>query len=49
MPTKFLQDDLETLETLDARTLVLLAKKYVVSPESMKIRLSQFGITGPFV
>ena len=48
MPTKFLQNDLETLQTLDARTLILLARRYVVSPESMKIRLSQFGITGPF-
>lgn len=48
MPTKFLQNDLEILQTLDARTLILLAKRYIVSPESMKIRLSQFGITGPF-
>lgn len=49
MPAKFLQNDLETLQALDARILALLAKRYIVSPESMKIRLSQFGITGPFV
>jgi len=48
IPTRFLQNDLNTLETLDSRTLVLLAKKYIVSPEAMKIRLSQLGITGPF-
>ena len=48
IPTRFLQSDLDTLQTLDARTLLLLAKRYIVSPEAMKIRLSQFGITGPF-
>jgi Zn-dependent peptidase ImmA (M78 family) len=48
MPTTLLQSDLDTLQTLDARTIILLAKRYVVSPEAMKIRLSQFGITGPF-
>ncbi len=48
MPTHFLQADLESLEEIDKRTVALLAKKYVVSPEAMKIRLSQFGILGPF-
>lgn len=48
MPTIFLQNDLESLDAIDKRTVLLLAKKYVVSPEAMKIRLSQLGITGPF-
>lgn len=48
MPTRFLQAELESLEEIDKRTVALLARKYVVSPESMKIRLSQFGILGPF-
>jgi Zn-dependent peptidase ImmA (M78 family) len=49
IPTKFRQHDLDNLQTLNARTLIRLAQRYVVSTEAMKIRLSQFGITGPFI
>lgn len=48
MPTKFMQRDLDSLNQIDKRTVALLASKYVVSPEAMKIRLSQLGILGPF-
>ena len=48
MPTRFLQSDLDALDRIDKRTVALLATKYVVSPEAMKIRLSQLGILGPF-
>ncbi len=48
MPTSFLQADLNALEAIDKRTVALLAAKYIVSPEAMKIRLSQLGILGPF-
>jgi Zn-dependent peptidase ImmA (M78 family) len=48
MPTKFLESDLDALDKIDKRTVALLATKYVVSPEAMKIRLSQLGILGPF-
>jgi Zn-dependent peptidase ImmA (M78 family) len=48
MPTSFLQSDLDALDRIDKRTVALLATKYVVSPEAMKIRLSQLGILGPF-
>ena len=48
MPTRFLELDLNSLENIDKRTVALLATKYIVSPEAMKIRLSQLGILGPF-
>jgi Zn-dependent peptidase ImmA (M78 family) len=48
MPTRFLQADLDALDTMDKRTVALLAAKYVVSPEAMKIRLANLGILGPF-
>lgn len=48
MPTRFLETDLDSLENIDKRTVALLATKYIVSPEAMKIRLSQLGILGPF-
>jgi len=48
MPTSFLKNDLDALDKIDKRTVALLATKYVVSPEAMKIRLSQLGILGPF-
>src|SRR6202166_665518 len=44
MPTRFLELDLNSLENIDKRTVALLATKYIVSPEAMKIRLSQLGI-----
>jgi Zn-dependent peptidase ImmA (M78 family) len=48
MPTRFLETDLNSLENIDKRSVALLAIKYIVSPEAMKIRLSQLGILGPF-
>lgn len=48
MPTQFMEADLNQLRTIEKRTVALLADKYKVSPEAMKIRLSQFGILGPF-
>lgn len=48
MPTKFVKSDLDSLDQIDKRTVALLSTKYVVSPEAMKIRLSQLGILGPF-
>jgi Zn-dependent peptidase ImmA (M78 family) len=48
MPTTFLIADLDALEEINKRAVALLAAKYVVSPEAMKIRLSQLGILGPF-
>jgi Zn-dependent peptidase ImmA (M78 family) len=48
MPTSFMLRDLDSLETVDKHTVALLAAKYVVSPDAMKIRLSQLGIIGPF-
>ncbi len=48
MPTSFLQDDLDELQVIDKRAVLLLAEKYVVSREAMTIRLSQLGLTGPY-
>ena len=48
MPSRFLEQDLNSLQSIDKRTVALLATKYSVSPEAMKIRLSQLGIWGPF-
>jgi Zn-dependent peptidase ImmA (M78 family) len=48
MPTSFLHEDLDELQSIDKRVVALLVKKYVVSPDAMKIRLSQLGITAPY-
>jgi Zn-dependent peptidase ImmA (M78 family) len=48
MPTRFMVKDIDSLEAINAHTVALLARKYVVSPDAMKIRLSQLGIIGPF-
>lgn len=48
MPTEFLQRDLDSLEGLGKRSVAVLARAYAVSPEAMKIRLTNLGITGPF-
>jgi len=48
MPTAFLEDDLDELQVIDKRAVLLLAGKYVVSREAMTIRLSQLGLTGPY-
>lgn len=48
IPTEFLMQDLDSLRRIDKRTVALLASSYEVSPESMKIRLTNLGVTGPF-
>jgi Zn-dependent peptidase ImmA (M78 family) len=48
MPTDFLEDDLNELQVIDKRAVLLLAEKYLVSRQAMTIRLSQLGITGPY-
>lgn len=48
MPTSFLVKDLDNLQTIDKRAVALLAQKYSVSADAMKIRLSQLGITAPY-
>jgi Zn-dependent peptidase ImmA (M78 family) len=48
IPTDFLKADLDSLTELSKRTVVLLATRYKVSPEAMKIRLTNLGITPPF-
>ncbi len=48
MPTRFILRDLDSLESIGAHTVALLASKYVASPDAMKIRLSQLGMIGPF-
>jgi Zn-dependent peptidase ImmA (M78 family) len=48
MPTAFLEDDLDELQVIDKRAVLLLAGKYIVSREAMTIRLSQLGLTGPY-
>jgi hypothetical protein len=48
MPTRFMKSDLDTIRTVDKRAVTLFALRYKVSPEAMKIRLSNLGIVGPF-
>ena len=48
MPTNFMHEDLDELQTIDKRVVALFAKKYIVSPDAMKIRLSQLGIVAPY-
>jgi Zn-dependent peptidase ImmA (M78 family) len=48
MPTDHLTRDLNSLRRIEKRTVALLAAAYKVSPEAMKIRLTNLGITGPF-
>lgn len=48
MPTEFLTRDLDALQKIEKRTVALLASRYRVSPEAMKIRLTNLGIIGPF-
>jgi len=48
MPTQFLRRDLDSLHSIGKRTVALLASAYKVSPEAMKFRLTNLGITGPF-
>jgi Zn-dependent peptidase ImmA (M78 family) len=48
MPTEFLIKDLNAQQRIEKRTVALLASRYQVSPEAMKIRLTNLGIIGPF-
>jgi Zn-dependent peptidase ImmA (M78 family) len=48
MPTRFMKSDPDTIGTIDKRADTLFALRYKVSPEAMKIRLSNLGIVGPF-
>ena len=48
MPTRFMKSDLDAIRTIDKRVVTILAVRYKVSPEAMKIRLSNLGIVGPF-
>jgi Zn-dependent peptidase ImmA (M78 family) len=48
MPTRFMKSDLDTIGVMDKRAVTLLALRYKVSPEAMKIRLSNLGLVGPF-
>jgi Zn-dependent peptidase ImmA (M78 family) len=48
MPREFLIRDLDAQQKIEKRTVALLASRYRVSPEAMKFRLTNLGITGPF-
>lgn len=48
IPTDFLTADLDSLQSIEKRTVALLASRYGVSPQAMKIRLTNLGIIGPF-
>jgi Zn-dependent peptidase ImmA (M78 family) len=48
IPTDFLMSDLDSLERIDKHTVALLASRYRVSPEAMKIRLTNFGVIPPY-
>jgi len=43
-----MKSDLDTIPIVDRRAVTLLAMRYKVSPEAMKIRLSNLGMVGPF-
>ncbi len=43
MPTHLLLKDIEELKRLDRGTVDLLARRYRVSPQAMRIRLGNFG------
>ncbi len=46
IPTKFLKRDLDSLESIDIRTVAVLANRYGVSKDAMKFRLTNLGILG---
>jgi Zn-dependent peptidase ImmA (M78 family) len=48
IPRDFLVKDLDALRRIEKRTVALLASRYRVSPEAMKFRLTNLGVTGPF-
>ncbi len=47
MPTQLLVRDIEELKRLDRRTADLLARRYKVSQQAMRIRLGNFGFVLP--
>jgi Zn-dependent peptidase ImmA (M78 family) len=47
MPTKFLKRDIDKLKRLDTHTTQFLANKYKVSPQAMRIRLTNIGLVVP--
>jgi hypothetical protein len=48
MPTRFLKADLDAQWDISKRIVALLVIRYEVSPEAMKIRLTNLGIVGPY-
>lgn len=48
MPTQFMKSDLAAVRPLDKRAVTLFAVRCKISPEAVKIRLSNLGIVGPF-
>jgi|HubBroStandDraft_4_1064222.scaffolds.fasta_scaffold171682_2 Zn-dependent peptidase ImmA (M78 family) len=46
IPTDFLTHDLDTLKSIDIRTVAVLANRYGVSKDAMKFRLTNLGILG---
>jgi Zn-dependent peptidase ImmA (M78 family) len=46
IPTKFLTHDLDSLDSIDIRTVAVLANRYGVSKDAMKFRLTNLGILG---
>jgi Zn-dependent peptidase ImmA (M78 family) len=46
IPTKFLMHDLDSLDSIDIRTVAVLANRYGVSKDAMKFRLTNLGILG---
>lgn len=46
IPTKFLTNDLDSLQEIDRHTIAVLASRYEVSKDAMKFRLTNLGIIG---
>ena len=46
IPTRFLKSDLDSLDSIDIRTVAVLASRYGVSKDAMKFRLTNLGILG---
>ncbi len=46
IPTNFLTHDLDSLDSIDIRTVAVLANRYGVSKDAMKFRLTNLGILG---
>lgn len=46
IPASFLKRDLDSLDEIDGRALLMLAARYRVSRDAMKFRLTNLGILG---